>query len=51
MTSMLKVLIENKIKIYVHFVNGKWIEADSKDDVWIHDWRETLYKKIIMINF
>ena len=51
MTSMLKVLIENKIKIYVHFVNEKWIEADSKDDVWIHDWRETLYKKIIMINF
>ena len=51
MTSMLMVLLENKIKIYVYFVNGKWIEADSnedvliynqkltKDDGWIHDWR------------
>lgn len=37
MTSMLELLIENKIKIHVHIVNGKWIEADSKDDVWVHD--------------
>ena len=52
MTSMLQILVEKEVKIRVHFVHGKWIEADSVNDViiynkklinnedWIHDWRD-----------
>ena len=51
MTSMLNLLIKKNIKIGICYIQGKWIEADSSDDVrlyneiltkntkWSHDWR------------
>lgn len=51
MTSMLNLLLKKNIEIHVVYVEGKWAEADSGNDVeiynsklkstleWAHDWR------------
>lgn len=51
MTSTLNLLLEKGVKINVAFIQGKWCEADTQEDIevyhrrmneekkWIHDWR------------
>tara|TARA_B110000483_G_C18060671_1_gene490187 strand:+ start:265 stop:1014 length:750 start_codon:yes stop_codon:yes gene_type:complete len=51
MTTLLKTLLKNNIKVNIVFVNGKWCECDNYSDVlayekelkenksWKHDWR------------
>jgi choline kinase len=43
MTSMLSLLLSKNVKIRVCYINGKWIEADSTEDV-------KLYNKILNNN-